>query len=373
MEFLPGQRYDCLRCGRSCSSGWQVFVDWSTRRRLESLKLVEDAFEQRGAGACLKLQGDQCIFLEDGHTCKIHAQVGGTQKPETCQMFPFLPVETPDGVLVGASFFCTAIQQNQGRPLAEHRADIERLAKGALCPRVGFNPIPLANETTLAWPTYKLLEAELLQRFQKNRWIALGDALWNLCWWWSENEPTELRPEDLPQALEPGPEDPFLTWLSLSSFHLLLARMESPGSGGVEALRALQEDQEFCFDELWTGRLSVAVQRVQSAPEDPGLNALVDRYVKALLFRKILAIRRPLLENLLLVHFGIHLLRFYAHLRALSQQREKLNSEDLFYGLDRVELVLLTHTGEGYAASENLVRFCLDRARTLRQTNDRLL
>ncbi|MCA9796892.1 MAG: YkgJ family cysteine cluster protein [Candidatus Eremiobacteraeota bacterium] len=358
MHLLPGQNYDCLRCARSCTSSWRVQVDQDYVSRLLPLRLVEDGFEPREGGATLRLEGERCVFLDQGASCRIHAQLGATAKPSTCQLFPFLPVETPDGLFVGASFYCTAIAQNHGRPLVEHSQDIARLGP---FPRVGFKPGQVDHHCRIDWKTYQQLEDELRRRLSGR---GLGQAFWGLCWWLSGEPQAELV--DLDAALAEGPADPFLNWLELACLRSLCARIEAPGAG-LELLAALEKDQPVRLQGRFSGRPSELVAFMQQAGPSDAVEEVTTRYLEGLLFRKFLLLRPTVLENLLLMHMVTHLMRFYSAAFAMAAGRQRVESSDVFEALDLMELVLLTHSSEGFVVAPNLVRFYRERAETLRQ------
>lgn len=359
MHLLPGQNYDCLRCGRSCTSSWRVPVDPGYAARLSSLRLVDNAFEPAQRGLALRLEGERCVFLDQGASCRIHAQLGASEKPNTCQLFPFLPVETPDGLFVGASFYCTAIAQNHGRPLAAHSDDLARLGP---YPRVGFAPARLDGAWRVGWDIYRRLEDELTGRLSGR---GLGQAFWSLCWWISgQAEPGELV--ELEAALVEGPADPFLNWLELASLRSLCARIEAPGAG-LELLAALENDEPVSLQGRFTGRPSELVAFMHQSSPSQRVEEVTVRYLEGLLFRKFLLLRGTILENLLLMHMVTHLMRFYSAAFAMAGGRQQVESSDVYEALDLMELVLLTHSGEGFVVAPNLVRFYRDRAEALRQ------
>lgn len=98
-----------------------------------------------------------CVFLSEQRLCSIHAELGAPAKPVTCRQYPFQFTRTPDGLFVGASFFCTAIRENQGRPLIEHAEALLELLPEAIIMEVP-DPIALDQERTLSWSQYRELE-----------------------------------------------------------------------------------------------------------------------------------------------------------------------------------------------------------------------
>jgi Fe-S-cluster containining protein len=174
---LSSQGYACLQCGKSCHSGWRVWLEPASQQRLEQHPVTA---ELRRSGyeplilrdddlACIAHRPDgRCPYLTPSERCSVHQT-----KPRTCLQFPYLLVETPSGCQVGLSFRCTAVQQN-------HQGDwdlatLERLRSTGSYPRVGFDPIPVRPGLTLNWDGYLLLERQLLERL--DFWGLLGQFL----------------------------------------------------------------------------------------------------------------------------------------------------------------------------------------------------
>ena len=197
--------------------------------------------------------------------------------------FPLMPVDTPDGVFVGVSFFCTAVQRNEGPPLS--------LPEGLIIPKLE-GPFALYGEARLSWSDARLLEAVTPER-----------ALWACAELGGMAPPGEIPREYLEMALQKArPEllstDEALTsmtdFFALNMLVQLLAR--SPGPAAVQALL---QDEPVAFK-------SGEVRLSQLAP--PDCSATLERYRKALVFRKFLLQRRPILENLVLLHLVAALL-----------------------------------------------------------------
>lgn len=109
-------------------------------------------------------QDPTCVFLNQDKLCSIHAELGPAAKPTTCRQYPFQFTATPDGLFVGASFFCTSIRENSGRPMMEHSLEILLdLVPQAILTEVP-DPIPLDAETTLSWEQYRQLEFRFHQQ-----------------------------------------------------------------------------------------------------------------------------------------------------------------------------------------------------------------
>lgn len=100
----------------------------------------------------------RCRLLTEDSLCTLHRDEGWHSKPRACRQFPFFLVETPDGVQVGLSFRCTAVQQNIGPDWSEHLPALTELASEGI-PRLGFEPVRLGSKT-LEWSTYRRWEGE---------------------------------------------------------------------------------------------------------------------------------------------------------------------------------------------------------------------
>lgn len=95
-----------------------------------------------------------CVFLNPDKLCEIHAELGSAAKPITCQQYPFQFTRTPDGLFIGASFFCTSIRQNSGRPMMEHSLELLELLPQAIVSEVPEH---------IDWEAYLRLEARFHQ------------------------------------------------------------------------------------------------------------------------------------------------------------------------------------------------------------------
>lgn len=124
------------------------------------------AFHKREDGTTVmhmaSAQEPTCVFLNQDKLCEIHADLGSAAKPITCQQYPFQFTRTPDGLFIGASYFCTSIRQNSGRPMMEHSLDLLELLPQAIISEVP-DPIPLDPQNSLSWEEYRLLEARFHQ------------------------------------------------------------------------------------------------------------------------------------------------------------------------------------------------------------------
>ena len=127
MKFDPEIRYGCIQCGKSCQRDWNIWTEPSSvpgaLRVLQEENLVEEDGRWRLARGAAG-----CAFLQD-RLCSIHSQFGYASKPFQCQQYPLLLTGTPDGLLVSASYTCSAVLQKSGPPLEDQRQAVEDLVK----------------------------------------------------------------------------------------------------------------------------------------------------------------------------------------------------------------------------------------------------
>jgi Fe-S-cluster containining protein len=185
--LFSDQVYDCVQCGKSCTKQWRILVDPVSKSTLESTEIYQTAYRQgvrplqsvespTGWHELRIVPNDEaksssCHFFHE-NLCLVHAQAGAAMKPRVCQQFPFLPIETPDGILIGLSFRCTAVQDNYGRSLEAHREQLKDLVSGAMYRTVGFGKI-LKNVSKSGeffdWPDYLGFESNLLRIVWKSQ------------------------------------------------------------------------------------------------------------------------------------------------------------------------------------------------------------
>ena len=176
--IYPKQRYQCIQCGKSCGH-WRIWVEPDL---VESLREHPLALRPQVAGQSYLMEEPdgwnrlgydaqgRCFFLEEDKRCGLHSSTGWLSKPRACRQFPFFLAETPDGIQVGLSFRCSAVQQDQGLEWAAHEADLHSLVESGNYPRLGFEPV-VWGRSWLQWEVY--LSWERLWREQ----LALGHTV----------------------------------------------------------------------------------------------------------------------------------------------------------------------------------------------------
>ena len=81
----------------------------------------------RRPGLRVKTNGE-CIFLTADNLCRIHAEHGYTEKPLSCQLFPFSLEPEGEGFRVTVRFDCPAVAKSVGGPPGQYRQDVARIA-----------------------------------------------------------------------------------------------------------------------------------------------------------------------------------------------------------------------------------------------------
>jgi lysine-N-methylase len=70
-----------------------------------------------------------CVFLDPSGRCRIHAKFGADAKPLACRLYPLVIHPAGQKVVVGLRFSCPSVAANRGQPLAEQKAEIQKLAE----------------------------------------------------------------------------------------------------------------------------------------------------------------------------------------------------------------------------------------------------
>jgi len=331
MRFLPGQNFECSGCTKCCR-GWRIRVDEASRPELERFQGVQ---KSDGRYFTKKKADGSCVFLSDDQRCSVHAI-----KPVGCRQFPFRFCRTPDGIFVGVSFYCSSVQRNQGTPIESHAPQLQEFLDEL--PLIGGDPILLEEGVYLGWDGYRILDQFLAdQLLEKSIDVAIGRALWALC---------RLHLEGAPQAsaerlrrllcesesvLQP-PSEPFVAFQRHHAC-ILFAKAEAV------PLQRLQSNRSTHFRGL-AGPLRL------SELDDSADESVLRRYLQALVFRKFLIVRRPLLHNLAALYLVRRVFHWWAGLsRAGRSPGESASWQAVDYekALDQCEYRVLTH-GAGY-------------------------
>lgn len=336
---FPDLRYDCLTCGKGCRKGWHIPIEGDVLPGIEASAAAAAVrregyvpVERVGEQIVLGHRDDhRCVFLRPDQLCQVHAEAGLESKPLQCQQFPFIPVNTPDGIFVGLSFLCTAVQRDHGKPAVEHRGQVESLVTRLQAKLGGLKPeelrdrptdIVLAMGSTVDWPTYLQLEAQVQAALAGDPYRGLWEACRTL----------------LPQQDEAVAGDMLLMFMA----NLIgLAEAGSPPDRQAISQAVLAEEP---FRSARLGDL------VPPPVDSPYLNHAegcagmpewlrdgIRRYLSHLVFRKFLLQGASVLSQALTLLVLIPLLDWYVRLDGAK------GPESLYFALDAAEGELITH------------------------------
>ena len=336
---FPDLRYECLTCGKGCRAGWRIPIEADVLPGIEAsaaaAAVTREGYvpvERVGERIVLghKASGS-CVFLRPDQLCEVHAEAGLEAKPLQCQQFPFIPVNTPDGVFVGLSFLCSAVQRGHGKPVHEHRAQVESLVERLAAKIGGLRPdelrerpadIVLAQGRTIDWPTYLALEGQVQTALRGDPYR----GLWEAC-----------------RALLPPRDDQMAGDMILMFMANLIGLAEAGSPPERQAIcQAVLNEVPF-----YSARLG---REVQPPPVDSphcshlqGCHSMPDwlldgirRYLSHLVFRKFLIQGASVLSQALTLLVLIPLLDWYVRLAASGP-------DDLYFALDTAEGELITH------------------------------
>ncbi|MGO8671543.1 MAG: YkgJ family cysteine cluster protein [Capsulimonadaceae bacterium] len=162
----PGfQRYDCTGCGDCCRGRFAILISQEDRDRIEKQGWTDEELNL-GSQPLFKRRGDQfqlahrpdgaCVFLQEDNLCRIHARHGEPAKPLACRLYPFRLIPLGDEVRVDVRFDCPATSGNLGRPIADHRKDLQKLMGDAVPEDGAGTPDwPLFEGVRMGWPALR--------------------------------------------------------------------------------------------------------------------------------------------------------------------------------------------------------------------------
>jgi len=177
---IKGQLYDCECCGSGCRE-LVIFLTERDYRKIDeqgwAARLDRPPYIRLGRSYVLNHKANgECVFLTADNRCRIHAEFGYTEKPLSCQLFPFTLERDAEGFRVGLRFDCPAMAKSVGGPLAKHRGDVARLA-------AEFAAADLAELKPSSRPVElvagRSLDPPVVERLidQVDRWIRRTDVL----------------------------------------------------------------------------------------------------------------------------------------------------------------------------------------------------
>lgn len=168
-----GMHYECVQCGKSCRTPWDISIDEASAARLAKLDLdtlrqdsgvgdVLIAQKTAKAGRIFAKTCSSCPFLQKDNLCAIHAAHGHDTKPQVCQDFPYRYVETPTGTYVGLSFACTAVLRDHGPTVESQRPLLNQNYPKSLAVLSPDHPQPrIDRRREISWEAYEAIEEDL--------------------------------------------------------------------------------------------------------------------------------------------------------------------------------------------------------------------
>ncbi len=331
-----------------------MHVDPYSARKIRESGLDLRVIQEKGVPCALKRDEDgelvtmrengTCVFLRDDGLCRVHSELGIESKPLGCRQFPFMIRPTPDGIVVGVSFFCTAVQQNAGRPLEEHIGEIEAIVSGMRFHVLGDTPLRLFREQTMTWSAYRGMEEAFLDHLERSGLqVAAGQVLYALSRLIVMGDTGELDQELISACTDSdGFDNRMLSSAQVRFFvSALIGVRETPAGQDSRALiESIEAGREVCFPRFsWKGRIStIDIERYKVDFADE-----IDRYGRALVFRKFLVLKRDLYTNLALLYLVPELLGVYAGISAWRRGASLPSFEDHCFALDIIERDVLTH------------------------------
>jgi lysine-N-methylase len=155
------QRYDCSGCGDCCRGRFAIVITQEDKERIEAQGWADEELGLKGKplftphaeGFHLAHRPDgACVFLQADNKCLIHARHGEPAKPVACRLYPFTFVPTGSQVRIDVRFDCPSTAGNRGRPISQHRQDLQVLVGKAVPNEASAQPVPpLYDDVTLTW------------------------------------------------------------------------------------------------------------------------------------------------------------------------------------------------------------------------------
>jgi Fe-S-cluster containining protein len=362
--FAPNQNYECVKCSKGCVENWDIGVQPSVYKNVKGSTLELRVLQERGkpgqesfpvgpSGRTVgRVDGNRCIFLAEDKLCDIHREMGIDKKPAPCRLFPFVIKETPDGIVVGTTYFCTSAQQNSGVPLEEHRQEVTDILATYTPEKLGFGDIVIHHDVVMDWAGYQVLEKAVqaqLNTSVSGAFSRLVRAISII----TKSGNTSPNAEQLAAAFESAPA------ADLHSDPMIAAQLDFfvGAVAGVLEVGKNVEHQRICHaftraESYDMPRLGYEVDFSQARMERSDIeNDFSDefvRYFNSLLFRKFLICERSLLEGAVLGYVAYRLLTLYTSLYA-QKSGESPELVHLYKAMDLIEADLMTHV-KGFEA-----------------------
>lgn len=348
----PDLRYDCLQCAKGCRTTFDVVVNEAAEVSINQSQSGQKAVKE-GYQPVRVIAGDrkimarrpngQCVLLNSDNLCSVHAELGIQAKPRTCRQFPFHPINTPDGIYVGLSFFCSAVQRGHGRPMGEQAAEIEATVSEYFLEEkpetISAVSLPVGPDVFVDWSTYLEIERTVVEQVRTR---PLKEALWRAtaqigrAFLHAHDTPAPFQVEGMRATAAPdwGVAEPALESLAGA----LISIVEVPDSAEDRAAVANAYSSGTLFHSARTGS---PLQNVSQAAVPEWFDDEVATYLEHVIFRKFLT-HGPILGRAFVLGALYQVLKFYTLNHAGARQRGT-EKEDYYQALDTVELELMLH------------------------------
>lgn len=358
--FPEGMHFDCGACTRCCRGSWTVHLDPHAWRKIQASALYAQMTREDGeapayiedpsvgeASARTRMVDGRCVFLAPDRACLVHREVGVSAKPFGCSQFPFILRPTPDGVYVGVSFYCSAVQANHGRSLDAHAGDLERSRQHHHFPAVGES-VPLDSRQHIPWALYRDIETAATETLSGK--APLRERTWQAA----------TRILLLSSALTRHPGDPQDLWrrvravvvprdeifsaledmLLVGIVGTIESRDPTHCKASTEAIFFRRTLETESFGAVDLTHFDDFRRRFDAAWTDDAWQ----RYLSHLLFRKFLPHKRSLAANTAAWRMALPLLDWYRDLSAFTAGRLQPDVSDVHRAFDIVERSFTHHT-----------------------------
>lgn len=159
------QKYSCHSCGNCCRQH-EILVTEEERQRILGQNWTEADGVPAGMKAFVRVGGlfskryrlanredGACVFLDKNNRCRIHGKFGEAAKPLPCRIYPFAFHPAGEKIAVSLRFSCPSVAGNDGKPIEQHRQDLQVLRDLVVPPSVAEYPPPaISRGQQLDWP-----------------------------------------------------------------------------------------------------------------------------------------------------------------------------------------------------------------------------
>jgi Fe-S-cluster containining protein len=271
-SILAEARFACMGSGECCQNyAFGPLTDADCKRIDERNAEIEKLFPEIGYapfyephenhGRFLRTIDDRCVFLRADNRCGLHAAFGAEVKPNLCQIYPYIPLATIDGVKLYDNGECAsfATSARSGPALKD---EIPRLEKLLARDFSLYHPIVTLGKKTLCdygyfLPVQSVLCDLVALRTGTATETVLAAARYVRAW---------------AEALAACPLRPGEPELTMAGLLAVEVRTLYPGPGGApapsaEALRAGAAEIAAITYDIMTA-LSNQIARAQPSPRD---------------------------------------------------------------------------------------------------------